>query len=40
MDVFTDEMEKVSRAIQRRNLDLDIPYVYLLPEDVPKAAGQ
>lgn len=40
MDWFADEMKNISRAIQTRNLDLEIPYVYLLPEAVPKAAGQ
>ncbi|XP_045198128.2 polyunsaturated fatty acid 5-lipoxygenase-like isoform X2 [Mercenaria mercenaria] len=40
LDWFSDEMEKISQSIHKRNIDLDIPYVYLLPERVPKAAGQ
>ncbi|KAL4232675.1 Arachidonate 5-lipoxygenase [Mactra antiquata] len=37
---FSQEMEELSRTIHKRNIDRDIPYVYLLPENVPKAAGQ
>lgn len=40
LEWFSDEMEKISQSIHERNTDLDIPYVYLLPERVPKAAGQ
>lgn len=37
---FSKEMKEVSEKIQERNLDRDVPYVYLLPERVPMAAGQ
>lgn len=40
LDWFSDEMRNVSKAIHERNNDLEVPYVYLLPERVPKAAGQ
>lgn len=40
LDWFSDEMQAISRTIHERNNDLQVPYVYLLPERVPKAAGQ
>jgi len=40
LDWFSDEMEDISRQIRARNDGLDFPYVYLIPDKIPKSAGQ
>lgn len=40
LDWYADEMGEISRQIYKRNEQLDVPYEYLLPEKIPKAAGQ
>ncbi|XP_052809001.1 polyunsaturated fatty acid 5-lipoxygenase-like isoform X2 [Mya arenaria] len=40
LDWFADEMSEISRQIRARNDDLEIPYVYLIPDNIPKSAGQ
>ena len=38
--VFKKELEEISAKIKERNKTLDIPYVYLLPENVPNSVAQ
>ena len=40
IDWFSDELSKIARDIQERNTTIPISYEYLLPENIPKSAGQ
>lgn len=34
---FRRDLREISKAIHKRNKDLNIPYVYLLPERIPSS---
>ena len=36
---FQDKLEDVSRKIKERNKNLEVPYVYLLPERIPNGTA-
>lgn len=38
--MFKEELLEISKKIKERNKTLDIPYVYLLPENVPNSVAQ
>lgn len=40
LEQFADDLREVSEKIRRRNTEILVPYLYLIPEHVPRSASQ
>ena len=36
---FQDKLEEISKKIKERNDNLEVPYIYLLPERIPNGTA-